>query len=66
MLVIHPVIISLSTTFIFQAEQLRVTASDDSHYQADHKSIQMNCLQLHWWLEISNLTNALLHNIHDT
>jgi len=52
MLDIQPVIINPSTTIIFQTEQLHVSSDDNGHYQADHKSIQTNYLQLHWWLEI--------------
>jgi len=52
---------------LLNKEQLHVLSNDSSQYQADHKSIKTNCLQLHWWLEISNLTNVLLYayNIYD-
>ena len=43
--------------------QLHVTATDNSHHQADHK--KSNCLQLHWWLVISNITNVVFYNIYD-
>jgi len=59
-----PVILSLSTAPISQTKQLHVSSNDDSHYTADHKSLKTNCLQLHWWVQISNLTNVLLYHIH--
>jgi hypothetical protein len=45
--------------------QLHVSANNGSHHQDDHKNIKNKCLQPHWWLELSNLANAVLCNIHN-
>ena len=49
--------------FTHKTTQLHVSATVNSHHQADH--IKSNRLQLHWWFVISNITNVLLYNIYD-
>jgi hypothetical protein len=47
--------------FILQVKPT-VSASDGDDYEANHNSVSGKCLHLLWWLEISNLTNLVLHN----
>jgi hypothetical protein len=52
----------LHTNSILHTKQ-HILATDSSHRQGDHK--KSNCLRLHWWLVISNITNVLFCNIYD-
>jgi len=57
-------ILSLNTALFYSQNRLHVSANDSSHRQVDHKNIKTKYLQLHWWLEASNLTNWVLYSVH--
>jgi hypothetical protein len=44
-----------------------VSATVSSHHQADSKTVKQEKLQLQYWLEISDPTNALykIQNVHN-
>jgi len=48
-------ILSLNSTSFYRQNKLLVSASDSSHYQADHINVKRKYLQLHWCLEIVKL-----------